>query len=155
MKNIRRILVVSRMDSYSRDAVHFGVSFARRYDAKLTVLHLIDNPVDVTVNASGRFPADDIAHCLDVQREVKQQLDEVIEKEQQGGFPITELVRDGNPLDETLQVVADEKIDLIVLLAHQEGHLEHALFGGENDALIRKMPCSILLVKKEPEPVSW
>ena len=41
------------------------------------------------------------------------------------------------------------------MLAHEEGRLEHMLFGGDNDAIIRKMPCSILLVKKEPEAVGW
>lgn len=153
MKNIRRILVVSRTNSYSRDAVHFGVSLARRYDAKLSVLHLIADPVDTTVFVPGEFPEDDIAHFLDVQQEVKRLLDEVIRKETQGGFPIQELVRDGGPLDEIEKVVAEEKIDLIVMPAHEEGRLEHALFGGENDAIIRRMPCSILLVKQEPEPV--
>jgi nucleotide-binding universal stress UspA family protein len=155
MKNIRRILVVSRMNSYSRDAVHFGVSLARRYDAKLSVLHLIANPIDMAVYIPGQFPEDDIAHYLNVQQEMKKELVQVIKKEQQGGFPIQEITRDGGALDEIEQVVAAEKIDLIVMLAHEEGRLEHALFGGENDAIIRKMPCSILLVKKEPEPVNW
>jgi len=72
----------------------------------------------------------------------------------QGGFPIQELTRDGGALDEIVQVVDAEKIGLIVMLAHEEGRLEHALFGGEKDAIIRKMPCSIPLVKKEPEPVN-
>jgi nucleotide-binding universal stress UspA family protein len=155
MKSIRSILVVSRMNSYSRDAVHFGVSLARRYEAKLSVLHLVANPVNMTVYIPGQFAEDDIAHYLNVQQEVKKRLDEVIQKELQGGFPIQELTRDGGALDETLKVVEAEKIDLIIMLAHEEGRLEHALFGGENDALIRKMPCSILLVKKEPEPVNW
>jgi nucleotide-binding universal stress UspA family protein len=47
-----------------------------------------------------------------------------------------------------MKVVGEEKIDLILMSAHEEGRLEHVLFGGENDAIIRKMPCSIMLVKK-------
>jgi nucleotide-binding universal stress UspA family protein len=39
------------------------------------------------------------------------------------------------------------------MLAHEEGHLEHFLFGRSNEEIIRKMPCSVLLVKKEPEPL--
>jgi nucleotide-binding universal stress UspA family protein len=34
---------------------------------------------------------------------------------------------------------------------HEEGRIERLLVGGSNDALIRKMPCSIFLVKKELE----
>jgi nucleotide-binding universal stress UspA family protein len=46
-------------------------------------------------------------------------------------------------------MVEDEKIDLIVMLAYEEGRLEHLFLGRDNDKLIRKMPCSILLVKHE------
>jgi len=52
-----------------------------------------------------------------------------------------------------VKMVKEEKIDLLILSAHAEGRIEHALFGGENDAIIRRMPCSILLVKDEPEPL--
>lgn len=58
------------------------------------------------------------------------------------------LTSDRDPLEEIVKVVKEEKIDLIVVSAHEEGRIEHALFGGENDAILRKMPCSIMLVKK-------
>ena len=48
------------------------------------------------------------------------------------------------PVKEIIRTVREEKIDLIVLLAQEEGRLEHILFGGQNDELIRKLPCSIL-----------
>jgi nucleotide-binding universal stress UspA family protein len=35
--------------------------------------------------------------------------------------------------------------------SHEEGRIERILVGGSNDAIIRKMPCSIFLVKKELE----
>jgi nucleotide-binding universal stress UspA family protein len=156
MKNIKRILVVSRMNSYNLEAIRVGASLARSYDAQLTVLHLTPNPVDmIPVTAPGPFREDDFVNYLNVQQEVKKQLDAAIKKELKEGFPIKEMVSDGEPVQEISRVVASERINLIVMLAHEEGRLEHALFGGENDAIIRKMPCSILLVKKEPEPVIW
>ena len=156
MKNYARILVVSRMNSYSRETVRFGVSIARKYDAKLLVLHLVANPVETMGSYQpGQFAENDLANYLNVQREEKKLLDDIIKKELQGGFPLKELVRDGDPVAAVVKVVAEEKIDLIVMLAHEEGRLEHSLFGGENDAIIRRMPCSILLLKKEPEPVIW
>lgn len=36
------------------------------------------------------------------------------------------------------------------MLAHEEGRLEDLFFNRSNDELVRKMPCSIMLVKKEP-----
>ena len=75
-------------------------------------------------------------------------MDKVIKQEVRDGFPIRELISDRNPVEEVVKVVKKEKIDLILLSAHEEGRIEHALLGGENDAILRKMPCSILLVKK-------
>jgi universal stress protein A len=46
-------------------------------------------------------------------------------------------------------------IDLVIMLAHEEGRLDHFLFGRSNEEIIRKIPCSFLLVKKEPEPVAF
>jgi len=41
-------------------------------------------------------------------------------------------------------------IDLIIMLAHSEWRLEHFLFGRIKEEIIRKTPCSILLIKDEP-----
>lgn len=156
MENIRSILVISRMTPYCREAIHCGVLLARKYDAKLQVLHLVSNPVDMkVVNAPGLFPNEEYKNYKNIQREAKEELDKVIKQEIRDEFSIKELISDRNPIEEIVKVVSEEKIDLIVMLAHEEGRIEHALFGGDNDAIIRRMPCSILLVKNEPGPVKW
>ena len=156
MENIRRILVISRMTPYCREAIHCGVSIARKYNAGLQVLHLVSNPGDMmAVNAPGLFPSEEYKNYQNIQREEKEELDKIIKQEIRNGFPIKETISDRDPVEEIVRLVREEKIDLIVMLAHEEGRLEHALFGGEQDAITRRLPCSILLVKKEPEPVKW
>ena len=156
MHNIKHILVISRMIPYSRNAIRYGVSLAQKYNSKLSVLHLISNSADVmAINAPGLFLEEEYKTYLNSKQEVKERLDKVIKHEIQNGFPIKEQISDGDPTKEVVRVVSEENIDLIVMLAHEEGHIEHALFGGENDDIICKMPCSILLVKKEPGPVKW
>jgi nucleotide-binding universal stress UspA family protein len=149
MENFSNILVISRMIPYSRKAIKAGVSLARKYDAKLLVLHLVSNPVDMmAVNAPGLFPEEQYKNYMDSHQEAKEQLDKLIKQEIRDGFPIKELISDHNPVKEIVDLVKEEEIDLIIMSAHEEGRLEHALFGGENDAILRKMPCSIMLVKK-------
>jgi nucleotide-binding universal stress UspA family protein len=144
------------MTPYCREAIHYGVSLARKYKAELQVLHLVSNPGDMkAVNAPGLIPGEEYKNYLNMQREAKEELHKVIKQEIRDGFPIKELVSDHDPVKEIANVVREEKIDLIVMLAHEEGWLEHALFGGEKDSIIRSLPCSILLVKKEPGPVKW
>ncbi len=156
MENIGRILVVSRMTPYCREAIRCGVSIARKYGAELQVLHLVSNPFDMkAVNAPGLFLDEEYKNYKNIQREAKEELDKVIKQEIRDGFPIKELISDRDPVEEIVKVANEERIDLIVMLAHEESRIEHALFGGEKDAITRRMPCSILLVKKEPEPVKW
>ena len=156
MENIKRILVVSRMTQYCRKAIHYGVSLAMKYNAELQVLHLVSNPTSMkAVNAPGLFPDEEYKNYSNIQREAKEELDKVIKQEVRSGFPIKEIISDRDPVKEIVKVVSEEKIDLIVMLAHEEGRIEHALFGREKDTIIRKMPCSILLVKQELEPVNW
>jgi nucleotide-binding universal stress UspA family protein len=156
MEKVKHILVVSRMSQYCREAVGIGISLAKKYDSTISVLHLVSNPVSMeALNAPLPFPNGRHKSYASIQEEAKEELDRILDKEIRSGFPINILIKEGRPIDEIVQVVKDEAIDLIVLLAHEEGRLEHLLFGRDNDAIIRRMPCSILLVKKEPEPVAW
>jgi nucleotide-binding universal stress UspA family protein len=71
------------------------------------------------------------------------------------GAEVKKIIKEGDHVDEILKVIEENKIDLVILRAHEEGRIEHLLVGSSNDAIIRKMPCSILLVKKEPGPGAY
>jgi len=75
-------------------------------------------------------------------------LDRMVKVEKDKGLPVTVWVKDGQPAEEIKKVVEEERIDLIIMLGHEEGRLEHFLFGRTNDAILRKLPASILLVRK-------
>jgi len=83
-------------------------------------------------------------------KKTREDIDRIIKSEQADGLEITEWIRDGKPVDEVLAAVKEEKIDLIIMSAHEEGRLEHFLFGRTVEELTRKMPCSILLVNYNP-----
>ena len=156
MEKIERILVVSRMSQYCREAVQVGISLAKKYGSDIQVLHLISNPVNMeALNAPLPFPDERHKSYSSIQEESKAELDKLLRREMESGLPIKIIIKDGTPVDEVVKVVAQEKIDLLVLLAHQEGRLEHMLFDQDNAAIIRAIPCNILLVKREPEPVVW
>jgi len=148
MSGYKKILVVSRMIQTCRPAVEKGVALARCYGAELFIIHSIYNPFSIKGWSVGTLS---LAHEYDhLLKETKVRLEELVEAEKTKGLTIKELIRDGEPTAEVLKVVRDEKIDLLIMLAHEEGFLENLIFNRSNDELIRKMPCSILLVKKEP-----
>lgn len=160
MENFKRVLVVDRMSEYCKDAVQTGISLARKYGAELEVLRIVTNIAGTlsmgggSLNAPSPVP-DETKKYMSNMEEAREELDRIINREISSGMPIKMIVREGKPVDEILQVVKEDRIDLMVLLSHEEGRLEHMLFGRDNDAIIRRIPCSILLVKREPEPVKW
>ena len=85
----------------------------------------------------------------------RRELDELIKKENKAGMAIVELVQQGEPTAEIFKAVKDKNIDLLIMTAHEEGRLEHFLFGRSNDEIIRKMPCSVFLVKQPLKSVRY
>ncbi len=147
MIRYRRILVVSRMIQSCRKAIQYGVSLAQKYNAELFVIHSIYNPFGLKGWSVGTLSLEE--EYQRILLDTREKLSELVEEEKTKGVSITELIREGEPTAEILQTIEDEGIDLLVMLAHEEGRLEHLLFGRSNDELVRKMPCSIMLVKKE------
>jgi nucleotide-binding universal stress UspA family protein len=84
---------------------------------------------------------------------IQAELDNIIGSETKEGVKIKKIIKEGDPIEEIMKVIEEEKIDMVIMRTHEEGRIERLLVGGSNDALIRKMPCSILLVKKEPDTV--
>ena len=149
MNGYKRILVVSRMIQSSRKAIQYGVSLAHKYKAELYVIHSIYNPFSLRGWSVGTLSLK--KEYERILADTRQQLSELVKLERKKGMSITELVREGEPTMEILKTIEAEQIDLLVMLAHGEGWLEDLLFNRSNDELVRKMPCSIMLVKKEAE----
>ena len=146
MEDVKRILVVSRDTINCATAVHYGVSLAKKYEAELYILHATE---DSSSSLDG-YKGEEHKKLL---QEIQKKLTATIAAENDQGLPVKELIKEGNPVAEIFKVIKDEHIDLLILQAHTEGRLEHLIFGRNNDEILRKMPCSILMVKKEPGPV--
>jgi hypothetical protein len=89
----------------------------------------------------------------DMRVRVKKDLDAMIAAEQDTGLQVQVGIAEGAPEKEILRTVKDQKIDLLTIIAHEEGYLEQKLFGHLNEEFHRKLPCTIMFVKDEPSPV--
>jgi len=150
VEDIRRILAVSWMTQYCQRTVHYAVSLAAKYNTELFVIHVVD-----TLWSQGwNLPtmSQEESRAKEMER-IQSELDNIIGKEKKGDVKIKKIIKEGDPVEEIMKVIEEEKIDLVILRAHEEGRIERFLVGGSNDAIIRKMPCSVFLVKKEPDTV--
>jgi len=148
MDDIKRILVVSRSTKHCRKAVHYGISLAKKYNSKLYVLHVIHDPFSVE---GWNLPIPSLKQEYEkLVEKARADIDRIIKSERADGLEITEWIRDGKPVNEIVATVKEDKIDLVIMSAHEEGRLEHYLFGRTVEELTRKMPCSIFLINYIP-----
>ncbi len=153
MEDIKRVLVVSRMTKYCRKAVHYGVSFAQKFGAELSVIHVMHDPL---IFGAWNLPKPSLED--DYRKElqnVKKDLDDIISAEKSKGMQIKEIVKEGDPTKEILNFVKQENIDLVIMLSHEEWRLEHFLFDRGTEEIVRKMPCSVFLVKEDMARVTF
>ena len=145
MEPFKNILVVSRSTKHCVKVLQTGISLARKYDAKLFLLHVIHDPFNLDgwnlpVPSFEKELQNMIVHA-------REELDRLVRREKAEGLIVSEWVKNGAPAGEIQKVVEAENIDLILMLGHKEGRLEHFLFGKTNDAIIRNLPATLMLVK--------
>ena len=150
MKDIKRIMVMSRSTLSSRKAIHYGFEMAESTGAELYITHVYSNIFNM--EGGNIFSSqDELREEYNLmQREARADLDKLIAREEKNGSPvkIREIEVDGPVYDEITDLIAKEEIDLLLMPAHPEGHLESYLFDRDNQRIIRHMPCSIFLVKE-------
>jgi len=146
MDYIKHILVVSWLTPACSKTIQFGISLASKYQAELSVIHVID-----TTWLKG-WSTPMMSMEEERKREMeknKEALHNIISIENKRDRVIKEFVREGAPSEVVLKLIEEENVDLLILRSHEETRLERMLVGGSNDEMIRAMPCSIFLVKQE------
>ena len=145
MEDIKKILAVSWMTQYCKKTIHYAVSLSAKYGAELSVIHVVDTLWLRGWNLPMLSLEEELGKDMD---KIKAKLDSIIAGETKEVSKIKMIIKEGDPVEEILKVIGEAKIDLVILRAHEEGHFERLLVGSSNDGIIRKMPCSIFLVKK-------
>jgi universal stress protein A len=145
MTEFKKILIVSRSTEHCVTVLRAGVSLARRFGAKLYLLHIIHDPFNLD---GWNLPTPSFSDEYEkMATKARQDIEHLVQVEKAEGLVIEENIEYGLPADEIQKAVESNGIDLILMPAHTEGRFEHFLFGKTNDAIIRKLPATLMLVK--------
>jgi universal stress protein A len=151
MEDIKRILVVSRSTVECKKALHYGVTLAKAFSAELFILHIEYDPFEkIGFHHVGSTSLSDFQEQYRVrEKQIRQEIDALVRYEMAEGTVVSEMVEKVEPLEQTLRAIEKDKIDLIIMAAHEEGRIERMIYGRSTHELIRKLPCSIMFVKGE------
>ncbi|MDQ3856490.1 MAG: universal stress protein [Chloroflexota bacterium] len=141
------IIVATDGSPQARRACAFGVDLADRYEAKLTVLHVavpvalssFDSPGSALRTAAAAY-----AHAERILAAVRAMASPRVPVE-------TELLF-GSPAQRICERAQELDADLIVLGRQSLGAVERLLWGSVSETVLRRAPCSVLVVQGEPLP---
>ena len=145
MIKLRKVLVPTDFSESARHALTYGTSFAREYEAELTLLHVVEN---LTVGyASDLFPVPMQEVFQEISGYAKTELAKLGAQAREKNVSVVEHVAQGKPSAEIIRYAQETEIDMIVLGTHGKGMLDQALFGSTTERVVRRGPCPVLTVR--------
>ncbi len=129
-------------------------SIAKKFNSKVTVVHVVSHDfMHPELKAQYRLPHS-ILHKLDdaYLQSGKKILRNAEELFREAGIPVdARLVTHEDPAEFVLELVKDEKYDLVVMGNRAENQSERYSLGSVTEKVARHAECPVLIVKKKPK----
>lgn len=145
MKTFTKILTAIDFSENSDFAFEYALSLAQKFDAELTVMHVINEPVDLR----GFY----VPHISfeQLEKEIEDGAVKMMEAfcaTRLAGFSnFKTAIVTGIPYDEIIRAAETGGASLIVLGTHGRTGLDHILFGSTAERVVRSAGCPVLTVR--------
>lgn len=145
MKRFSTILLATDFSDTSLIAADYALDLARTFEARLLVLHVINEPVDLR----GFY----VPHISfeQLEKEIETGAGKMMESFCRDKFGTdvnyeTALVT-GVPFEEILRTSEERSVDLIVIGTHGRTGLDHLIFGSTAERVVRSAACPVMSIR--------
>ena len=145
MKPFEKILTAIDFSESSDFAFEYALTLAKQFQAELTIMHVINEPVDLR----GFY----VPHISfeQLEKEIEDGAERMMEKFSQtkmGDFTrYTTTVVAGIPYEEILRKAGETGASLIVLGTHGRTGIDHLIFGSTAERVVRGATCPVLTIR--------
>jgi nucleotide-binding universal stress UspA family protein len=141
--HLSNILVPLDMSEMSLKALRYAVPFARQFDAKLTLVHVVEL---VAYTPELPYPLPLPPHQTS---EVKKELKKVCAANVPSDVQTRLVVRHDFAPDAIVDEARKTKADLIIVSTHGRTGLKHVFLGSVAEKIVRHAPCPVLVVREK------
>jgi nucleotide-binding universal stress UspA family protein len=142
---IERILFPTDFSEYNNSALAYASALAAEADALLYIVHVDElHELTAAMGPEGYLMAAVVSQ--EGRAEVRERLENVLPTTKSIAFAHYYLT--GSPATEILKLAEAENIDLIVMASHGRSGLPRLLMGSIAEAVMRKAPCPVLIVRQ-------
>lgn len=149
MKSFDKILTAIDFSENSDYAFDYALMMARECNAELTILHVINEPVDLR----GFY----VPHISfeQLEKEIEEGAANMMEKfcaaKLEGFTNYRTVIVSGIPYEEILREAKSSGASLIVLGTHGRTGLDHLIFGSTAERVVRSAACPVLTIRLPAE----
>ena len=141
----RHILAPTDFSEYSKKAVGSALELARKFGAKLTILHVVELP---PYPVEGYVPPAVNATFLDdLERQATQDLAQLVPEAESSNVEVVRLVAVGSPYRKIIDTAEAEQDDLIVMATAGRTGFSHLVMGSIAERVVRTATCPVLTIR--------
>jgi len=150
---MKKILVPTDFSRSAQDSADVAADIARRSGATLILLHVVEEVTEDSFNvkgivSSGNF-ADRIFNIKMIDK-ARKQLEKAVQDPRFADIRVDGELRVGNPFHGMRTIVAEKKVDLVVMGKSGKTKLQEMLVGSNTEKIVRIAKCPVLAVNKKP-----
>jgi nucleotide-binding universal stress UspA family protein len=139
------VLFATDFSESSDHAFEYALMLAKQFDSRLTLIHVINEPVDLRGFYVPHISFDKL------EEEIEQGAWKVMEKfcrDHLGDYEKHDChVVPGIPYDEIIKKAEEIGADLIVMGTHGRTGFDHVLFGSTAEKVVRKSPVPVMTIR--------
>ncbi len=145
--SIEKIVIATDGSEYTKNAISFGLSLAKRLEAKVYALSVLDIAPVMSVPIDGAWKGVfDLMHeeCLNASAHVRQMGEEL-------GVEVESVVLEGKPAEKIVEYAEKNDIGLIVMGTMGKSGLDRILLGSVAERVVRVSHVPVLVVRSDRE----
>jgi nucleotide-binding universal stress UspA family protein len=145
MRTFSTIVFANDFSDNSVHAFDYALALARSFSARLVLVHVINEPVDLRGFYVPHISFDNLEK--EIAESAEQMMDQFCRDNLPADLDHESLVVSGVPFEEIVKVAGEKQADLIVLGTHGRKGLDHMLFGSTAERVVRHAACPVMTVR--------
>ena len=151
---MKKILVPTDFSKPAMIATEVATDIAKRANAELTLLHVVEEAVGNSLNVEGQVSAEsnweEKIFTMKLIEKAKKQMAKLIDDSKFDGIRVKQELRIGSPYHGMNTIITERKFDLIVMGTAGRSDLEQMIIGSNTEKVVRKSHCPVLTVHNKP-----
>jgi nucleotide-binding universal stress UspA family protein len=139
------ILFATDFSESSEHAFRYALSLACKFESRLGIIHVINEPVDLRGFYVPHISFDKLEE--EIEQGAKKMMDRFCRAHARDYAKIETFVVPGIPYDEIIKKGSEIGADLIVVGTHGRTGLDHVLFGSTAEKVVRKSPIPVITIR--------